>query len=102
MPYILAGCVATLLCRFLPYFLFKKRSNGEVLKYLERRSTLVIMIILTIYAIASMKFDNIWLGACAVACLFLAITLQIWRKNSLISIAVPTILYIYIANFSGL
>ena len=50
LPYILAGCVATLLCRFLPYFLFKKRSNSKMLKYLESRSTLVIMIILMIYA----------------------------------------------------
>ena len=102
LPYILAGCVATLLCRFLPYFLFKKRSNSKMLKYLESRSTLVIMIILMIYAIASMKFDDIWLGIYAVACLLLAITLQIWQRNSLISISVHTILYIYIANFSGL
>ena len=102
LAYILAACIVTVATRFLPYFLFKRQKSGAILKFIEQKSTLIIMIILMIYALASMKFDTIWLGVSAVACLLLCVALQIWRKNSLISIVIPTILYIYIVNFTDI
>ena len=35
LPYIIAASVATILTRFLPYWLFKKKTNSHSLTYLK-------------------------------------------------------------------
>ena len=50
LPYIIAASVATILTRFLPYWLFKKKSNSHSLAYLQKYSGLMIMAILIIYS----------------------------------------------------
>ncbi len=93
LPYIVAASVATALTRFLPYWIFKKRTNSPTLAYLQKTSGLLIMVVLTFYALRGMDFSGVAHGAAAVACLALAFVLQAWRKNFLLSIAVPTITY---------
>ncbi|ALV64954.1 branched-chain amino acid transporter permease [Campylobacter fetus] len=99
LPYILVAGFATVLTRFLPYWLFKKRSDNKTLLHLQRTTTLIIMIVLLFYALRSMDFSTLNLGFSAVFCLFLVFALQIWKKNSLISITVPTIIYMIIIRF---
>lgn len=90
--YILAASVATALTRLLPLFLFKKSVHNEKLIFLQKNSSLLIMSILLVYALSTLGVSGV-LQICAVCCAFLAVILQIWRKNALLSIAISTILY---------
>lgn len=91
--YILAASIATILTRFLPYWLFKKKTQNHHLVYLQKTSGLVIMAILTIYAMKTINFSDFKFGFIAIFCLILVFALQIWRKNFLLSIVLPTLIY---------
>lgn len=92
LAYTITAGVATALTRFLSYFVFKKSTHNENLLYLQKNSGIVIMAILLVYAINSLGVSGAGLGV-AVFCAVLAIGLQIWRRNFLLSIAVSTLLY---------
>lgn len=91
--YILLASIATILTRFLPYWFFKKKTQNSNLVYLQKTSGLLIMAILTIYAMKTMNFSNLAFSLSAIFCLILVFILQIWRKNFLLSIVVPTLIY---------
>lgn len=90
--YILAASVATALTRLLPFFIFKKSVHNEKLIFLQKNSGILIMSILLVYALSTLGVGVV-LQICAVLCAVLAVILQIWRKNALLSIALSTILY---------
>lgn len=98
LPYIVIAGFATFLTRFLPYLIFNKHASNNILLYLQRTSSLLIMIILTFYALASMNFSNFTFGFSAIFSLILALILQIFIKNTLISIIIPTIIYMILIN----
>lgn len=92
LAYTIVAGMATALTRFLAYFVFKKNTHNENLLYLQKNSGIVIMAILLVYAINSLGVSGAGLGM-AIFCTILAIGLQIWRRNFLLSIALSTILY---------
>ena len=92
LAYTIVAGVATALTRFLAYFVFKNNNSNENLLYLQKNSGIVIMAILLVYAINSLNVSGAGLVV-AVFCAILAIGLQLWRKNFLLSIALSTILY---------
>ncbi|MBQ9683137.1 MAG: AzlD domain-containing protein [Neisseriaceae bacterium] len=93
LPYIIAASVATILTRFLPYWLFKKKSNSHSLAYLQKYSGLMIMAILIIYSLKSIGFMPNRNGLLMIICLLLTFVLHKLKHNFLLSISLPTILY---------
>lgn len=98
LPYILIAGFATILTRFLPYWMFKKRTKNQTLLYLQKTISLIIMVVLLIYALRNMDFSTYSLGSAAIFCLILVFILQIWKKNSLLSIVLPTIIYMLLVR----
>ncbi|MDA3046057.1 AzlD domain-containing protein [Campylobacter sp. VBCF_06 NA8] len=106
--YIAMASIATVLTRFLPFWLFKKKSKNPTLVYLQKNSGLVIMIVLMIYALKTMipKFSEngenttFFATICGlVFCLALSFLAHAKFRNSLITIAVPTLLYTIFLRF---
>ena len=93
LPYIIAASVATILTRFLPYWLFKKKSNSHSLAYLQKYSGLMIMAILIIYSLKSIGFMPNRNSLLMIICLLLTFVLHKLKHNFLLSISLPTILY---------
>lgn len=96
--YLLVAGFATILTRFLPYFLLKEKSDLPLLLYLQKTSGLLIMVVLCVYAFNTLEFRGFTSISLAFICLILGLLLQIWRRNSLLSIAIPTILYIVLKS----
>ena len=101
LAYTIVAGVATALTRFLAYFVFKNNTGSENLLYLQKNSGIVIMAILLVYAINSLNVSGLGLGV-AVFCTILAIALQLWRKNFLLSIALSTIICFIWAKAQGI
>lgn len=92
-PYLIVAGFATMLTRFLPYWIFKRKSENRTLAHLQRHSGLIIMAILTIYGLKSIGFNLNLNGTIMAFCLALTFILhKIWH-NFLLSITIPTILY---------
>lgn len=94
LPYILAASIATILTRFLPFWLFKKAHQSPILSHLQRTSTLLIMVVLLIFAFSGLDFSDTSRIIYAITALFSVIILELFTKNALLSIALPTIMYI--------
>ncbi|MBR6026215.1 MAG: AzlD domain-containing protein [Neisseriaceae bacterium] len=90
----MAASIATILTRFLPYWIFKKQTNNITLLFLQKNTGLMIMLVLTIYALYSMGFSISERGIILSFCLIVTAILHLWKKNFLLSISIPTILCI--------
>lgn len=99
LPYILVAMLATMLTRFLPYILLKKRSDHWVLIHLQKNMGLLIMIILVIYSLKFTNFEIYPYGFNQIFCVILALVLQIYTRNALLSILTPTIIYMILLKF---
>lgn len=99
LPYILAASMATILTRFLPFFIFKKRSASPLLAHLQKNSALFIMVVLVIYAIKSLNVSGFSL-IFALFCTVFVLILQIWRGNFMLSIVAGTLLYMGFLHFT--
>ena len=98
LPYVIAASFATILTRFLPYWIFKRKSENRTLAHLQKHSGLIIMAILTIYLLKAINFTPNLNGIFMIICLILTFLLhKIWH-NFLLSITVPTILYMILVR----
>lgn len=99
LPYIVAASVATILTRFLPFWLFKEKTTSATLAFLQRNCGLLIMVVLTIYAIKTMlpaefsSTKSLLLVGALFLCLAVSFAVHARFRNSLLSIALPTITY---------
>ena len=91
--YVLVASVATILTRFLPFFIFKKSSKSQVLAHLQ------IMLVLVIYALKSLNASGINL-VFAICCTIFVLILQAWRGNFMLSIVGATSLYMAFLHFA--
>ena len=94
--YILAAALATILTRFLPYWLLKKKTENHLLLHLQKTSGLLIMAILTIYAMKTLNYPKLSYVFIAFFSLSLAFVLHIWKKNFLLSMVIPTLSYMFL------
>lgn len=90
---VLAG-VCTFLIRAFPYLaLTKQEQLPKWLEVLTKTLPQAIMVLLVIYCLKDTQVGNTSsLFGTIVACLSVVV-LHIWKRNTLISIVVPTILY---------
>ena len=97
---VVAGCLVTALTRFLPFFIFRKgQKTPDLITHLGKVLPYAIMGMLVVYCLK----DATWLAYPygipeLLGCLAVAL-LHIWRRNTLLSIGVGTVLYMVLIQF---
>lgn len=96
--YILAAIVlvmlVTMLDRGLPYLLFRgKKALPAHVEHLGNVLPCAIMIILVIYCLRNIDFSGFPYGLAELISVALVILLQLWKSNTVLSIALGTACY---------
>lgn len=91
--YCLIGGAATILCRFLPFLLFRGREIPGWLSYLGKVLPMAVMCILVMYGVRDISFSSAggFLPYCA--SLALIAGLQVWKRNTALSVVLGTACY---------
>ncbi len=86
--------VVTMLVRGLPYLMFGgKRKLPKMVIYLGSVLPSSIMIILVVYCLRSIKLTVFPYGLAELISVAVVIIMQVWKKNTLISILLGTVCY---------
>lgn len=97
---IIVAAVITFLLRALPFLIFGgKRKTPQFISFLGGVLPYAVMGMLLVYCLKDVAFASAPFGipeliACAVVAL-----LHVWKRNSLLSIGVGTVLYMVIVSF---
>lgn len=83
----------TWITRGLPYLLFARQSPPPVIVYLGKVLPSAIMIILVVYCLRNTAFTVAPYGAAELLSVLAVVGMQLWRKNSLLSIFTGTACY---------
>ena len=89
---VMAG--VTILLRFLPFLIFGGRAKTpEFIEYLGKVLPYAIMGMLVVYCLKGISFNTVinWLPACIGV--VLTAVIQIWKRNTIYSILVGTVVY---------
>ena len=89
---VMAG--VTILLRFLPFLIFGGRAKTpEFIEYLGKVLPYAIMGMLVVYCLKGTSFNTVtnWLPACVGV--VLTAVIQIWKRNTIYSILVGTVVY---------
>ncbi len=84
---------ATALIRGLPYLVFGKRELPDMAVYLGNVLPGAIMVILVVYCLRGIRLTGFPYGGPELLATLCVALLQIWRKNTLLSVSAGTILY---------
>lgn len=97
---ILAVVLATMLTRFLPFLIFPEGKNPPaVISYLGTVLPYAVIGLLVIYCLKDAVF-TVWHGLPELISILFIVVLHKWRKNTLLSIAAGTVLYmVLVQNF---
>ena len=97
---IVVAAVVTAATRFLPFLIFGNgKKTPEIITYLGKVLPYAIMGMLVVYCLKSVSFIQAPFGLPEIiACAAVAI-LHIWRRNTLLSIAVGTVGYMLLVQF---
>lgn len=91
---ILVVAGATFFTRVLPFLIFKKEGQlPNKIMYLGNVLPMVIMLCLIVYCIRNTKFFAFPYGIAEVLSIGVVVLLQVWRRNTILSIGVGTFLY---------
>ena len=83
----------TWLTRGLPYLLFARREPPAWVRYLGKALPSAIMIILVVYCLRNVAWTIAPHGAAEMLSVLAVVGMQLWRKNSLLSIFTGTMCY---------
>lgn len=91
---IAAVALGTVLTRFLPFFLFPdhKKPPGYIV-YLGKVLPLAVMGLLVVYCLKGVSFLKMPYGIPEALSVLLVVLLHKWKRNTLVSIAGGTVLY---------
>lgn len=89
---LVVGLVAAAL-RAAPYLLFGRRPLPPVTDYLGAVLPSAIMVVLVAYCLRSLDLSAPPYGAAAWLSLLLTVGLQVWRRNTVLSVAAGTVCY---------
>ena len=97
---ILAVVLATMLTRFLPFLIFPEgKTPPAAVTYLGTVLPYAVIGLLVIYCLKDAVFTS-WHGLPELISISFIVALHKWRKNTLLSIAAGTILYmVLVQNF---
>lgn len=84
----------TWICRGFPYLVFSKRKKlPPIIDYLGTVFPSSIMIILVVYCLRNTQFGTFPYGLPEMISVALVVGLQVWKKNTLLSILLGTVCY---------
>ena len=96
---IAVAAVVTLFIRAIPFVIFGgKREVPETITYLGKVLPPAIMVILVIYFVKGINFFAGSRGIPELLSIAVVAGLHIWKKNTLLSIAVGTVLYMILVQ----
>lgn len=91
---IAVTAAVTGLVRAVPFLLFGgKRGVPELVRYLGDVLPPAIMVILVLYCLRGMDFTGFPYGLAELLSVAVVILLQMWKKNTILSIVMGTVLY---------
>ncbi len=96
---VLVMALVTMLTRFLPFFLFG--GGGELpkwVRFLGKFLPPAVMSVLLVFCIRSVDFIGGSYGIPELLCIGVAIGLHAWKRNTLLSIGVSTVLYMLLVQ----
>ncbi|MBR5514782.1 MAG: branched-chain amino acid transporter permease [Clostridia bacterium] len=97
---LIIGVIAalTFLLRALPFLLFKGGKTPDMVKYLGKVMPPAVIGMLVIYCFKDVNF-TVWPYALPeLLSAFAVVLLHLWRKNTLLSIGVGTVLYMVLTQ----
>lgn len=96
---IAALAAGTIITRFLPFLLFPEgKTMPKYVEYLGRSLPYATMGLLVVYCLKSVSFSIVPYGIPEFVAVGAVVLLHIWKKNSLLSIAAGTILYMVLVQ----
>ena len=91
---ILVASAVTIALRFLPFIIFKgNRETPKIISYLGRYLPYAIMAMLVVYCLKGVSVVAYPFGCPELIAVVVVVLLHIWKRNTLISIAGGTAVY---------
>ena len=92
--------VVTAALRFLPFVIFgENRKTPEVIAYLGRVLPFAIMGMLVVYCLKDVSFTSTPFGIPEILGCAAVAGLHVWKRNTLLSIGVGTVVYMLVVQF---
>lgn len=92
--------VVTAALRFLPFVIFgENRKTPEVIAYLGRVLPFAIMGMLVVYCLKDVSFTSTPFGIPEILGCAAVAGLHVWKRNTLLSIGVGTVVYMLLVQF---
>lgn len=95
---ILIAAVATLMTRFLPFVIFKGKKTPKALDYLGFALPASVFGMLLVYALKDTVVTSFPFSIPEALGLIMTSIIYLWRKNTLISIALGTLFYMFLVQ----
>lgn len=97
----IALCIAgTMLTRFLPFLMFSpKKETPQYIQYLDKALPCAIFGMLVVYCLKNVSIFSGTHGLPELIAISVTITLHLWRKQMLLSIAGGTACYMILVQF---
>lgn len=94
---IIVMAAGTLVTRFLPFFLFPdNKKTSPYIRYLGRVLPFSVIGMLVVYCLKSAAVTASFSGAAEGIAILCIIFLHLWKKNTLLSIAAGTAVYMFL------
>ena len=91
--------LVTAALRFLPFLIFHNRETPKFVAYLGKVLPFAIMGMLVIYCLKDVSFAGMPFGIPeAIGCIAVA-GLHVWKRNTLLSIGIGTVVYMLLVQF---
>lgn len=96
---ILVCAACTFAERLLPFLVFRKDTSSPIVSYLGKALPAAIMATLVVYCLRSTNFFSV--GGFLPQLIAVAVTagLHLWKRNTLISVFVGTVVYMCLVQF---
>ena len=88
----------TIAIRFLPFIIFKGKKTPEFILYLGKVLPYAIMAMLVVYCFKEISFVQTPFGLPEVIAGAVVVLLHLWKRNTLISISVGTVVYMLLVQ----
>lgn len=94
------SAAVTIALRFLPFIIFSgKKETPKVITYLGKYLPYAVMAMLVVYCLKSVNILAAPFGIPELIGVLAVVLIHIWRRNTLISIAGGTVLYMLLIQF---
>ena len=96
---IVVMTLVTMATRFLPFLIFgEHRKTPQIIQYLGKVLPCAIMGMLVIYCLKDVSFLSAPFGAPEMIGIAVVALLHLWKRNSLLSIGVGTVVYMLLVQ----